>query len=59
MTDPTEARPLIERIKALRPRRRVRRRLVQVLFSALTLVLAAQAAGAVLRLAGFRLPFAP
>ena len=58
METPEGAEPLIERMKAWRPRRAVRRRLVQALFGAVTLLLLAEAAGALLRLAGVPLVFA-
>lgn len=59
VSDEGGTKPLIERLKTLRPARRVRRRFVQALFVLLSLGLAAEAFGAALRLAGVRLPFGP
>ena len=44
--------PLIERVKAFRPRRAVRRRAVQAVFLLLSAALLLEAVGAVLSLAG-------
>ncbi|MHC4597775.1 MAG: hypothetical protein ACYS47_02105 [Planctomycetota bacterium] len=45
-----ENEPLIERLKTLRPTRKVRRLIVQVAFVLLSLFLLAEAVGAVLKL---------
>lgn len=57
MAETGSQKPLIERLKALRPRRAVRRAAVQAVFALLTLALLAEMAGAVLKLAGVALPF--
>jgi len=59
MPEPPLTKPLIERLKAYRPRRWFRRRVVQIVFFLLTLFIAAQALGAVLRLASLPTPFSP
>ncbi|MHC5039370.1 MAG: hypothetical protein ACYTHM_18845 [Planctomycetota bacterium] len=52
MTETRKDEPLIERLKMFRPRRRVRRGIVQAVCILLTMVLLAECIGAVLKLAG-------
>ncbi|GEM_PF-3383848 len=56
MSSTAGSKSLLERLKTLRPRRAVRRRIVQVAFGLLTLFLLAECAGAVFLLAGGELP---
>jgi hypothetical protein len=55
MTTPPENKPFIERIKGVRPKRAVRRRIVQLIFVLLSLFLLAETVGVILRLGGVSL----
>ncbi|MHC4779059.1 MAG: hypothetical protein ACYTFG_10830 [Planctomycetota bacterium] len=52
MSESESREPLVERLKTLRPPRKVRRFIVQVVCVLMTMFLLAEAAGAVLMLAG-------